>query len=375
MSPVIIKEVLTKKDRNDYISFPLKLYRGNRYFVPNFRMDDLALMDRKKNPAMDNSLTKSWLALRDGKVAGRIMGIYLKEYNEIWKRNIARFGWVDFIDDREVSEALFQTVEKWAAEQGAEGISGPQGFTDFDPEGMLIEGFQELGTLPMIYNYPYYPGHLTAMGYEKDADWIEFEIKIPREIPEKVKRVQELVLKRSRMTMVEAKSSRDLLPYARGIFHVLGEAYKDLYGYMPLTEKQVEAYTKQYIPYADPRFTKVVVDENDRVVGFSIAIPSLSRALQKSRGRILPFGWIHLLKAMKNPRGLDLYLVAVLPEYRKSGIVAVIMGRVTEEAIKAGIKTAESNGELETNTDVQAMWRSYEHRQHKRRRCFIKHFG
>lgn len=374
MSEIIIKKVLSKKDRKNFVNFPLKLYRGNQFYVPNFYSDDMALLDRKKNPAFDTCESESWLALKEGQVVGRITGIYLPEYKKIWKRDIARFGWIDFIDDREVSNALLKTVEDWAIEKGAEGISGPQGFSDFDPEGMLIEGFNELGTLPMTYNFEYYSRHLDQSGYVKDADWLEFEIKIPESIPEKVKRVQQLVMKRSRLRMVDARKSKELLPYAQGIFDVLGAAYSNLYGYMPLSKRQVESYTKQYIPYADTRFTKVVVDEKDKVVAFSIAIPSMSRALQKCGGKLFPFGWFHMVRALKKPDGLDLYLVAVHPDYKNSGIIAVIMGTVTEEAIKAGIKTSESSGELEDNTDVQSMWHSYEHRQHKRRRCYIKRF-
>ena len=369
-----IRRVTNKREMKKYVQFPNKLYKNNEYFIPSLFMDDMAVLDKKKNPAYDNCISESWLAYKDGKIAGRITGIYLSEYKKIWKRDVARFGWVDFIDDNDVSKALFDTVEKWSKEQGAQGISGPQGFTDLDPEGMLTKGFDELGTMPMIYNYSYYPEHIKQYGYEKDADWLEFEIKVPESIPEKVKRVQQLVLKRKHLKMIDAKKSKDLLPYANGIFDVLVESYKDLYGFMPLTREQVDAYTKQYIPFTDPKFSKVIVDENDKVIAFSIAIPSLSRALQKSKGKLFPFGWYHLIKAMKKPVGLDLYLVAVLPEYQKSGIIAVIMGAATEASIEAGIKTAESSGELEDNKEIQAIWGSYEHRQHKRRRCFIKHF-
>ncbi len=369
---VEIRVVATRQDLKKYVNFPIKLYRGNPWYVPSMRSEELTVLDPKKNPSFETAKARSWLAYKDGRIAGRITGIYLPQYKEIWGKNQARFGWVDFIDDAEVSLALFDAVETWAKTFGVDSVTGPQGFTDLDPEGMLVEGFEELGTLPMIYNYSYYPEHLGHMGYVKETDWLEFEIQVPESIPEKVSRIQGLVLKRKKLHMVNAKRSKDLMPYAKGLFHVLTESYKDLYGFMPLSEAQVDSYIKQYIPFADPRFTKVVVNEDDKVVAFGVAMPSLSRALQKNKGRLFPFGWIPMLRAMKKPDGMDMYLVAVLPEYQSSGVVSVVMGTITQGAIDAGIETAETSGELEENTTIQAMWRNYEHRQHKRRRCLIK---
>ncbi len=369
---VEIRIVQTKRDLKKYVKFPITLYKGNPWYVPFMRSEEMAVLNPKKNPSFETAEGRSWLAYKDGKIVGRVTGIYLPQYKEVWGKNQARFGWVDFIDDDEVSEALFGTVEDWAAQFDAESLTGPQGFTDLDPEGMLIKGFEELGTMPMIYNHPYYPEHLARLGFMKETDWLEFEIKTPQSIPEKVRRIQELVLLRKKLHMVNAKKPRDLMPYAGGLFHVLVESYKNLYGFVPLSEKQIDSYIKQYIPFADPRFTKVVVDENEKVVAFGVAMPSFSRALQKNRGRLFPFGWIPMLQAMKKPVGMDMYLVAVLPEYQSSGVVSVVMGTITQGAIDAGLEFAETSGELEDNEAVQAMWRNYEHRQHKRRRCFIK---
>lgn len=372
---VEIRKVESKRDLRRYVNFPIGLYKGHPYYVPAMYSEEMEALDPAKNPSFKTAKAQSWLAWKDGKVAGRITGIHIPAFAEIWGKNLARFGWVDFIDDPEVSEALLQTVEDWAKDIGAEGVTGPQGFTDMDPEGMLIEGFEELGTLPMIYNFSYYPEHLERLGYGKEVDWIEFEIKVPESIPEKVSRVQGLVLKRKNLRMVDAKKSKDLMPYARGLFAVLSESFKDLYGFVPLNEAQVGKYIQQYIPFADPKFTKIVVNEDDKVVAFGVAMPSLSRALQKNRGKLFPFGWYHMLRALKKPDGLDLYIVAVLPEYQSSGVISVILGSVTQACIDHGIRTTESSGELESNTAVQAMWRTFDHRQHKRRRCFIKNFS
>ena len=372
---VEIRKVESKRDLKRFVLFPHSLYKNNPYYVPNLNSDEINTLSRDKNPAFGFCDAELWLAIRDGKVVGRIAGIINHRYIAAWKEKKARFDWIDFIEDREVSKALMDTVESWAASHGMEYIEGPIGFTDLDPEGMLIEGFDELGTLPMIYNYPYYPEHLAELGYGKEVDWLEFEVKTPADIPEKVKRVQAIVLKRSKLKLLDAKRSKDILPYAPKIFDTLNEGYKNLFGFIKLDEEQKALYTKQYFPFIDPDFTKVVIDENDDVAAFGIAMPSLSRALQKARGRLFPFGFIHLLIALKFPRYIDLYLVAVKPKYQKLGINAILMSEITASCIRRGIISAETAGELENNTAVQDLWKNYEKRQHKRRRCFSKKLG
>jgi ribosomal protein S18 acetylase RimI-like enzyme len=245
------------------------------------------------------------------------------------------------------------------------------GFTDLDREGMLIEGFEELGTYSTYYNHPYYPRHLEALGYTKDADWIEFYIKAPKEIPEKVVRIQELVLRRSGLKLVEPKL-KTLVTYAQRIFSMINEAYTDLYGVVELTPKQIDMYVKQFFSFLHPDFTKVVIDSKDQVVAFGLAIPSISRALQRCQGRLLPFGILHLLWAMKHPRLIDMMLVAVKPEFQARGLPAILMSEITRNSLRLGVLGAETNPELESNTQVQAIWKHYDSRQHKRRRCFIK---
>lgn len=367
-----IIEVKSLKQLRSFINFQYRLYRGNPYFVPPLYYDELNTLRWDKNPAFEYCEARYWLAYRDGKIVGRIAGIHNPKYIEKWKHKHLRFGWIDFIDDREVSEKLINTVEAWARELRMDALVGPMGFTDMDKEGLLVEGFEELGTLPMIYNYPYYPEHLNALGFKKDADWLEFEIKTPAEIPEKVQRINDLVLKRSGLSLVAAKRPRDYRPFAIGIFDVINAAYSHLYGFVELTEKQKKVYINQYFSFIDPDFTKIIIDKNNKVVAFGISMPSLSRALQKAQGRLFPVGFFYLLKALKKPETIDMYLVAVDPEYQGRGINSILMTEITGSCIKRGIRTAETSGELEENKAVQDFWRYYEHRQHKRRRSFIR---
>ncbi len=372
---VSITQVKTRGDLKKFVMFPFSLYKGNTCWVPPLLFDEYNTLRKDKNPAFEAAEAEYWLAWKDGKVAGRIAGIVANKAIEKWGHKNARFGWVDFIDDREVSKALFDTMENWAKSKGMEGVQGPMGFTDLDKEGMLVEGFNELGTLPMIYNHAYYKDHLEALGYAKDVDWLEFEVKAPKEIPEKVRRVNELILKRSNLRLSDEKSTRVVAKkYARQIFEIIDEAYAHLYGTVPLSPKQVDAYIKQYLSFINLRYTKLIIDPNDRLVGFGIAMPSFSRALQKAQGRLFPFGWIHILKAMRSPKIIDLYLVAVRKEYMNRGLNALLLAEVTKNAIEDGVEKAETAGELENNTAVISMWDAYEKRHHKRRRAFIKKF-
>jgi GNAT superfamily N-acetyltransferase len=253
-----------------------------------------------------------------------------------------------------------------------EAVHGPLGFTDLDPEGMLIEGFDELGTLALIYNYEYYPEHLKKLGYEKEIDWLEYEIHVPERPIEKISKAAEIVLKRNKLHILEVSQKKDLLKYSKELFYLLDDEYSHLFGTVPLSEKQMETYIKQYFGFISPEFVPVVLDENNKMVAFGIVMPSLSIALQKSKGRLLPFGWYYLLRALKKNDRADLYLIAVKSEYQGKGINAVLMDKINQVFIKKGITIVETNAELETNTDVRGQWKYYEKRQHKRRRCYIK---
>jgi len=372
---IYVKEISSRRELKQFVRFPFSLYRRHPCWVPPLIFDGLNTLRRDKNPAFEYCDARYWLAYKDGKVAGRIAGIINRRYIEKWGNRYARFGWIDFVDDREVVTALLSAVERWAVELGMTGIHGPLGFTDMDHEGMLVEGFDELGTLAAIYNHPYYPGHLESLGYVKDVDWVEFEVQVPTELPDKAVRVEEIVKRKLGVRVLEAKKSRQILPYARELFGVLNEAFAPLYAFVPLTDKQVDMYVKQYFSFIRPDFTKVLLDADGKVAGFVIGMPSLSQAMQKARGRLFPFGFVHLLAAMHKPRFLDLYLGAIRPDLQGRGADALLMTEMTRSAIAKGIVSAESNIELEENIKVQNHWKYYDTRQHKRRRCYIKRWS
>ena len=370
---VIIKEVRVKRGLRAFINFPFSLYKNEPNWVPALRCDDLNTFRSDRNPAYAFSKAHFWMAYQNRKAVGRVAGIVNQRHIEKWGQPYARFGWLDFIDDRDVSSALLATVENWAKSQGLSAVHGPLGFTDLDREGMLVEGFEELGTLATHYNYPYYLPHLTAAGYTKDTDWVEYEIKIPEQIPEKIANLSEALKRRYNLHLVHFRRKKELLKYADAVFALLDDAYSHLYGTTPLSREQVDAYIKQYFGFISPDFVPVVVDENDDLVAFGITLPSLSKALRRSNGRIFPLGFIPLLRALqKNERG-DLYLVAIKHAYQGRGINAMLIARMIEVFNTYGIKVVESNPELEDNLNVRTQWKYFDHRQHKRRRVFIKH--
>jgi len=368
-----IRRVESDRDLKKFINFPFQVFKGNPYWIPPFYSDEYNTLSRKKNPAFEFCEAEYWLAYKDGKPAGRIAALINHRYIEKWGNKYGRFGWMDFIEDFEVAEALVKTAEDWLRAKGMVGINGPLGFTDLDKEGLLIEGFDELGTMPMIYNHAYYPEYLERLGYAKDVDWLEYEVKVPKEIPEKVKRVHDLISKRTGIHLYEWKTPRELkAKFGKDIFRLTDEAYSHLYGTTPFSERQVNAYIAQYLGFADPRFLKIVVNAEGRLVAFGVSIPSLSRALQLSKGRLFPLGWFHLLRALKHPKGIDMLLVAIDPKEQSLGAVAFLMTSIIRSCQEAGVVSAETSGELETNHQVQLLWKDYERRNHKRRRAYLK---
>lgn len=375
MPPVTIQKVITKDGLKKFVQFGIDLYKGNEYFVPPLFYDEMSTLNVSKNPAFEHCDAAYFLAYRDDEIVGRIAVIINHKANDIWKQRNARFGFVDFIDDIEVVDALFGAAESWARFRGMEKIQGPLGFTDMDHEGMLVEGFDQMGTMITIYNHPYYPVHMERMGYTKDQDWVEFLITIPREMPERFLRASEIVKKRSGVAVKHVRSKKDVLPYARDIFKLINKAYKDLYGYVELTDKQIDYYVDMYIPMLRLEFlTLVIRQEDNKLVGVGIGLPSVAKALQKSKGKFMPTGWFHLLRALKGKDNnvLDLLLVAVDPEYQGKGINALLFNEFIPAAIKLGFEYAESNPELEVNNKVQALWNDLDAKQTKRRRAFIK---
>jgi len=372
---IVINEVTARRDLRRFVLFPYRLYAGNGYWVPPLRFDEMNTLRKDKNPAFEFCEVKLWLAYKDGRIAGRIAGIIHRRYIEKWGNRYARFGWIDFVDDPEVSRALLDTLENWALAKEMTGVHGPLGFSDLDRAGMLVEGFGEVGTMATIYNYPYYPEHLERHGYRKDVDWVEFELSRPPDIPEKVHRMARVVAKRNDLRTVKLRRSKDLLPYAKELFDVLNTCYGDLYGFVPLTEKQIDAYTKQYFGFIRTDCVSVVLDGDDRVAAFAISIPSLSKALQKSRGRLFPFGFLRLMKAIRNNDVIDFCLVGVRPELQGKGVNALMMSELGRIYLENSFVRGETNPELESNTKVHAMWKLFDSRQHKRRRCYIKQLG
>ncbi|MFH0735207.1 MAG: GNAT family N-acetyltransferase [bacterium] len=369
---IVIKEVTTSGDLRSFVLFLYKLYEQNKYWVPPLISDEFKSLKKDKNPAFDFCDAKYWLAYKDGKIVGRIAGIINKKYNDKWNSKTARFGWFDFIDDPKVAKMLLETVEKWAKENNLTSLHGPLGFTDMDGEGALIEGFEEVSTLGALYNYPYYPKYIENCGYKKDSDWVEFEVTMTSVVDEKVKRIAEIALKRNNLTLLKVKKAKEILPYGRDIFNVLNEAYTDLYGFVALSEKQIDMYIKQYFGFILPEYVPVVLDANNKVVAFGITMPSLSAALQKSKGRLFPFGFIHVLKALKKNNKVDLYLSAVRPDMQNKGVNAILMHEINKVFVKNKIEKVETNRELEDNKKIQSQWKFFDSRQHKRRRCYKK---
>ena len=371
---ITIKKVSTKRELKKFIRFNYRMYKGNPYSVPDLYDDMLNTFNKKKNAAFEFCEADYFLAYRDDKIVGRVAAIINNQANEKWECKNVRFGWIDFIDDPEVSSALIKTVEEWGKERGMTHIAGPLGFTDFDAEGMLIEGFDQLGTMAAIYNFPYYPQHLERMGYEKDQDWHEFKIYIPEGVPDKHLRIGEIVKKKYGLKTMKFKKTKEIWPYAQKIFETLNEAYAPLYGFAPLTQKQIDYYVKMYIPMIRlDLVTLIIREEDDTVVGFGISLPSLSHAMQKAKGHLFPFGWIHLLKALKTkPKVIDLYLTGVLPEYQNKGVNALLFNDLIPVYIGLGVEYAESNPELASNNAVQAQWDYFKREHHKTRRAFIK---
>lgn len=376
---VEIRKVETKKDLKTFIDFHYDLYAGSPYDVPNLYIDERNTLDKKRNAAFDFCRAEYFLAYKDGKVAGRVAAIINNRVNKHWNRQDVRFGWIDFIDDLEVSRTLFDAVAAYGRENGMTAMVGPLGFSDMDPEGMLTWGFDKLGTMATIYNYDYYPRHMEQMGgWAKDNDYVEYFLPVPDKVPEKYAKIASLVEKRYNLH-VKKLTRKDVFQggWGRKLFEIINATYTNLYGFVSLTDRQIDQYVKMYMPMVDLNLVTVIVDgnKNDAVAGMGITIPSLSHALQKCRrGRLLPTGWWHVLRAIKfhKTEGVDLLLVGFLPEYRAKGANALLFSDLIPRYVDYGIKWGETQVEMESNEGVQGQWGALNPINHKRRRCYRK---
>ena len=381
MSAIEIRKVESRSDLRTFIEFHYDLYEGNEYDAPNLYTDEVNTLRKDKNAAFDFCEAEYFIAYKDGKVAGRVAAIINNRANEKWQRKAVRFGWIDFVDDIEVSKALFKAVEDYGRSMGMTEMIGPLGFTDMDPEGMLTNGFDQLGTQATIYNYPYYPEHMERLGgWEKDNDYVEYKLYVPDQIPEKYAKVAQMIQKRYNLHIKKLKKDEIFGEngYGQKIFDVINATFGHLYGYSTLSQRQIEQYVKMYLPMIDLSLVSLIEDWNTpdhKLIGVGITLPSLTRALQKCRkGRLFPFGWIHILRALKRHKTniVDLLLVGILPEYRPKGANALLFYDLIPRYQKYGFEWGETHVEMETNEKVQGQWQYLERECHKRRRCYKK---
>lgn len=370
---VTIVEVKNKKQLKQFVEFPNKLYKGNKYYCPPMASDEINTFLPNKNPAFDFCESRQFLAYRDNKIVGRIAGIISHAHIERQNKKQIRFARFDAIDDIEVTKALFNAVREYGIEKGMDDMIGPLGFSDTDREGMLIDGFNEKNLSITIYNNSYYQDHMLKMGFEKDVDWVEYQLTIPNEIDPRLIKICDRVKTRYGYQVKKFKTTNDLKKYAKEALKLVNEAFNELYAYVPLTDKMIDQYINDYIPIVNKDYVIVVVDKNDQVIGFGLMVPSLAEACRKHNGHLFPFGWVSFLKALKSKSNkiLEMYFVAVKPEYQSTGVNALIMVESIKACHKNGAKLAETGPELELNEKVQDQWKGFDTRQHRRRRSWI----
>ncbi len=369
---VLIKEVLTKKEMLDFVRFPDHLYKRNAYYVPHLQKLQLNTLSPNKNPAFSHCRARYWLAFSGNKVVGRIAAIINQRYNDEQHVRYMRFGWLDFVEDKHVLNALLEQLETWARIEQLECVHGPLGFTSFDASGVLVEGFKELPTAWGSYNYPYYGPMLEKEGYQKDVDWVESKIRVPKENSQREIRVAQLVKQKYGLRNAQIQNQKDMRLYARQMFDIVNQVYEGLYAFSTLTQQQVESLIDDFLPMVNPDYVSVILNEQEEAVGFGVVVPSLSKALQKARGHLFPLGWFYLKQALKRNDVVDMLLIGVAPEYRKKGTYALIFEKIIGSLQRKGVREVETTRELEDNKSVHKLWEGYETKQHKRVRCYIK---
>lgn len=370
MSQIQIIPVTSEKQLLDFIKFPMELYKNNQNFVPSLINDEKNIWDPKQNPALAYSEAQQFLAYQNKKIVGRIaVMINYKEAKELGIEKV-RFGWLDFIDDEEVSKALINQAIKYAQEKNIKKIEGPMGFTNLDKAGMLTFGFDRLATMIGIYNFSYYPEHLEKLGLKKEKEWVEFEINFPEVLPEKVLKFSKLIAEKYQLKTLNFNSKEEILPLVEPMFKLLDETYKNLSTYTPISDEQIQHYKEKYFGFINKDYIICIVDKDYNLVAFAITMPSYSKALQKSKGRLLPFGWWHFMNAGRKNDRANFYLIGVHPEYQKRGITAIIFKEIWNTFRKKGVKYLETNPELEENKNIQLLWQDYNPVNHKRRRTY-----
>tara|TARA_B100001142_G_scaffold291807_1_gene310229 strand:+ start:960 stop:2096 length:1137 start_codon:yes stop_codon:yes gene_type:complete len=373
-SSIIIKEVISEEDLKDFVQFPFSLYKDHPYWVGPIINEELETLNKKKNPVFQNAIANYFLAYKNGLIVGRIAVIInWIEVNEI-KKSKVRFGWFDFIDDINVSKKLLEKVVLIGKKNNLKHIEGPVGFSNMDKAGILIKGFDELNTMITLYNYPYYSEHLKKLGYQKLAQWVEYEIKISsfEKSPEKIRKFSKLILDRYSLKILNFKSNKEILPYVDQMFDLLGKTYDKLQTFVPIQPYQINYYKEKYFRYIHPEFIKCVVDNENNLIAFLITMPSFSKALKNINGKLFPFGFLRILWAQKFIKKVSLYLIGVRPDYQNKGAIAIIMNELQKTFNKYNIKVVETNPELEENTPIQTLWKNYEHRLHKKRATYTK---
>ncbi|GAB0155686.1 hypothetical protein CHRYSEOSP005_09480 [Chryseobacterium sp. Alg-005] len=370
MSKVTVVEVKTRDELKQFVKFPMDLYKGNPYYVPSFINDEINIWNSNENPALKYSESKQYLAFKNNTIVGRIAVIInYKEEKELGIRKV-RFGWIDFIDDPEVSQALIQKAIDYAKEKNIKKIEGPMGFTNLDKAGMLTLGFDKLATMIGIYNHDYYPRHLENLGLIKEKEWVEFEIIFPDILPDKIHKFNELISRKYQLRVLKFKTKEEIIQYVDPMFDLLDETYKHLSTYTPISEEQRKTYKEKYFKLIDKDFIVCIADANNNLISFAITMPSYSKALQKSKGKLLPFGWWHFLQAGKKNDRANFYLIGIHPEYQRRGITSIIFKEIWEIFRKKGVKYLETNPELEENKSIQLLWQDYNPVNHKRRRTY-----
>ncbi len=369
---ITIQTVETRRQLKQFIRFPNDLYKGHPFYTPYLEMDELLNLDAQKNPAFEFCDVKLFMAFQDGKLVGRLAGIINKASNTKFNQKRIRFSRFDVIDDIEVTRALFIALEGFARAHELDGIMGPIGFCDLDKQGLLVEGFDELNLFITLYNHPYYMKHLETLGFVKEADWIEMQIGVPQVLDPRIDKLASALLKRGGFQLIKPRNKKELRPYIYKAFDVVNEAFAPLYGVIPLSPKQIDFYVEQFILLVNYDYLSLVADKNGRLIAMGLAMPSIGKAMQKSGGKLFPFGWYHILHNLKHHDVIDLYLIGILPEYQGMGLNAIIMNDINKGAIKNGVRIAETGPELELNDKVQSQWKNFETRHHRRRRSYFK---